>query len=223
MRAWIIVAAVLGALAAACGDYGRHEDDSGVVVGVDGGEGGVDAGPMESHYDPVLGNAFDHPVELDDARVETMDPAGLPEGLSPCRPPVLVRVTRVTDGDTVFVSGVSEALAEHVRLIGIDTPEIAHDGMPADCYGPEADAFTGQLQSREVWLTFDAECRDPYDRLLAYVFVGPGPQDSWQRQLLRRGFAGTLRIPPNDTYYEQFAMDQAAAVRDAAGMWGACP
>ena len=38
------------------------------------------------------------------------------------------------DGDTIVVDGT------HVRVIGIDTPEIAHDA-PAACYGDVAAAF----------------------------------------------------------------------------------
>ena len=47
-------------------------------------------------------------------------------------------VVRLIDGDTVVVQvGGRE---EHVRLIGIDTPETHKPGTPVECYGPEAAA-----------------------------------------------------------------------------------
>ena len=47
------------------------------------------------------------------------------------------RVTYVIDGDTVVVRlGSDEPV--HVRVIGIDTPEIAHYGRPGECFGIRA-------------------------------------------------------------------------------------
>jgi micrococcal nuclease len=134
--------------------------------------------------------------------------------------PVLVTVTRIIDGDTVFVN--APGLAERVRFIGVNAPEIAHPPDPEECYGDEATEFTRALQSRQVWLTFDVGCRDDYDRLLAYVWVGNGPQDLWSRQLVRRGFARKFPFAPNTAFADVLDMDQTAAVRDNLGMWGAC-
>lgn len=187
-------------------------------------DGGTDVGPgpVDAGYDPDTGNSFDDPVVLDDDRIFDMDPDPLVAEPAACRDPILVRVTRVIDGDTVQVSGISASLNGRVRLIGVDTPEIAHDGMPGDCYGAEAADFTGALEGHVVWLTFDRECTDRYDRLLAYVWVGPGPQDLWERQLLRRGFGWQTTFWPNDAHEDVLQQDELLAERDGAGLWSVC-
>src|SRR5215213_4702317 len=80
------------------------------------------------------------------------------------------RVLRVIDGDTIEVDlGGRE---EHVRYIGIDTPESAIPGEPVECFGKEAAAANEDLVDGEtVRLVFDAERRDRYGRLLAYVYA----------------------------------------------------
>ncbi|MDX1578876.1 MAG: thermonuclease family protein, partial [Gemmatimonadota bacterium] len=148
------------------------------MVGEDGGP------PADANYDPVEGNPFEGPLSLDDERVRALDPNLLRAGSSPCRAPILGRVHRVIDGDTVNVRGESEVFDANVRIIGVDTPEVAHDGMPEECFGDEARAFNDQLLDRLVWLTFDRECFDRFDRVLAYLHVGGGNGDLWERQLL---------------------------------------
>lgn len=176
----------------------------------------------DSGYDPVDGNPFEGALTYDDARVEALAPGSMPGGVAPCRAPVLVRVTRVVDGDTLHVAGLSEVLNVSVRLIGIDTPEIAHPPTPAECYGDEARIFTEQLFGRSAWLTFDSDCTDSYDRTLAYLYVGSGAGDLWQRQLLRRGFARVYTIGADRTFATQFTQDGQAARDAGLGLWSAC-
>jgi micrococcal nuclease len=182
-----------------------------------------DTGAVCSGYDPARGNCYDTSLDLDDARVMALDGAALPAGASPCHAPVLARITNVRDGDTLDVIGVSDPSFEGgVRLIGVNAPEIAHPPEVAECFGNEAQVFTQQLDERLVWLTFDGGCFDPYDRWLAYVHVGSGTGDLWQRQLLRRGFARTLAIPPNESFAASFEEDASAAAAGARGLWSAC-
>src|ERR1700754_1796111 len=78
------------------------------------------------------------------------------------------RVTYVIDGDTVVVRLDSGGEEVHVRLIGIDTPEISHDGRPSDCYGRRASEITRTLAlDRVVELRPGRERHDRYGRLLA--------------------------------------------------------
>ena len=81
-------------------------------------------------------------------------------------------VTAIVDGDTIDVDvGDRE---ERVRLIGIDTPEIAHpafgDRPPVEpeCFGDEAQRYTGELLAvgSGVRLERDVVARDDYGRLL---------------------------------------------------------
>lgn len=184
----------------------------------------VDGGSEDAGYDPSLGNGFTGEVVLDDVRVMSINPATLRSGASQCRAPILARVTRIVDGDTMHVMGISETLPDaDIRFIGVDAPEIAHMGTPADCFGDNATVFTNQLNGHLVWLTFDVDCTDPYDRLLAYVHIGAGAGDMWQRQLVRRGFARAADFPPNSTYASILAADQGIAESEGAGKWSACP
>jgi micrococcal nuclease len=127
-------------------------------------------------------------------------------------------VVRVVDGDTIEVSLGGET--EDVRYIGVDTPESVTPGEPVECYGREAGSFNERLVAgREVRLRFDAERRDDYGRLLAYVYVGPQLVNA---ELVRRGYARTLTIPPNDTRADLFARLEDAAGSAGRGLWGAC-
>src|SRR3954451_24306016 len=75
-------------------------------------------------------------------------------------------IVRVIDGDTVDVT--IGGRDEHVRLIGIDTPETKKPNTPIQCYGPEASAFTEELlpPGTPVRVERDVEARDDYGRLL---------------------------------------------------------
>jgi len=127
-------------------------------------------------------------------------------------------VTRVVDGDTIEVRlGGGE---EDVRYIGVDTPETVKPDTPVQCFGPQASAFNHALvEQRRVRLVFGAERRDVYGRLLAYVYLG---ERFVNAELLRRGLARTLTIPPNDRFAERFERLQTAAARAGRGLWGAC-
>lgn len=72
-------------------------------------------------------------------------------------------MTRVIDGDTVEV-----ASGEHVRLIGVDTPERGACGFDA-----ATEAMRRMVEGREVDLVNPASVQDldMYDRLLRYVEV----------------------------------------------------
>ncbi len=156
----------------------------------------------------------------DDARVRAL--TGLPEGDSPCQEPQLVRVLEAVDGDTFHALPEGDDWYFRVRMIGVDTPEIAHDD-PAECYGNEAWDYTVEtLEGKLVWLTFDAECLDDYDRTLAYVFRDSDEAGFFNRSLVRNGYATPLTIEPNDTYAELFQADARDARDEGAGLWAAC-
>jgi micrococcal nuclease len=147
------------------------------------------------------------------------DPGDLPEGAAPCSDPVLVELLEAVDGDTAWVD-MPEGPHEKVRFIGIDTPEVGYDGEPDECYAAEATDFaSSRLGGDRFWLTFDAECRDYYDRLLAYVHTRDG---FFQLYALQLGFAETLAIEPNTTFADDFAQAQQVAQAADAGLWGEC-
>jgi micrococcal nuclease len=131
------------------------------------------------------------------------------------------RVVRVVDGDTIHVR--VDGRDERVRYIGIDTPEDVKPDTPVQCYARAAAAANGRLVGgREVRLVFDAEPRDRYGRLLAYVFRGDDGLFV-NAELVRDGFARTLTIPPNVRYARRFAGLVTQARRAGRGLWRACP
>jgi micrococcal nuclease len=131
---------------------------------------------------------------------------------------VTARVARVVDGDTIEVE--VDGAEEDVRYIGVDTPESVKPGAPVECYGLRASHFNERLVGgRSVRLVFDAERRDAYGRLLAYVYLGHRLVNA---ALVRQGYATTLTIAPNDTHaalFERLAREAGGAGR---GLWGAC-
>ena len=129
-------------------------------------------------------------------------------------------VVRVVDGDTIRVRvGGRE---ERVRYIGIDTPESARGGEGVECFARRAAAENARLvDGRRVRLEPDAEPRDRYGRLLAYVFRVEDRR-MVNESLVRGGYAVPLTIPPNDRYAERFAHAAEEARGGRRGLWGAC-
>ncbi len=128
------------------------------------------------------------------------------------------KVTRVVDGDTVEAT--VDGRTEDVRYIGVDTPESVKPDTPVECYALQASHFNEDLVEGEtVRLDFDAERRDVYDRLLAYVHLGDRFVNA---ELVERGYATTLTIAPNTRYAERFADLEREASSAGRGLWGEC-
>lgn len=126
-----------------------------------------------------------------------------------------VTITRVVDGDTVDISPSVEGFAR-VRLIGVDTPEVHFGQQP---YGAEASAFARErLEGEEVILELDVQKRDPYGRLLAYVYLPDGRM--FNEVLAREGYAQVATFPPNVEYVELFEEAQREAREEGRGLWG---
>ena len=130
-------------------------------------------------------------------------------------------VVRVIDGDTVDVT--IGGRDEHVRLIGIDTPETKKPNTPIQCYGPEASAFTEHLlpPGTAVRVERDVEARDDYGRLLGYVYLA---EDGMfvNEALVVGGYARPLTIAPNTSYAARFIADARTAEANDLGLWGQC-
>jgi len=129
-------------------------------------------------------------------------------------------VVRVTDGDTIRVRvGGKE---ERVRYIGVDTPESVKPDTPVQCFAKKASDFNKSLVAgRQVRLVQDVEARDRYGRLLAYVYR---KSDGLfvNAELVRRGYARTLTIPPNVRFAKRFSTLARQAREDGKGLWSAC-
>jgi len=129
------------------------------------------------------------------------------------------RVVRVVDGDTIKVR-LDGGRTERVRYIGIDTPESVKPDTPVQCFAKKASHFNDSLVSgRDVTLRTDAEERDRYGRLLAYVYADGRFVN---RELVARGYARTLTIPPNVAHADEFARLARRAREAGLGLWRAC-
>jgi micrococcal nuclease len=130
-------------------------------------------------------------------------------------------VVRVVDGDTVQIT--VNGSTESVRLIGVDTPETVDERKPVQCYGPEASAHTKQLlpAGTAVHIERDAEVRDKYGRLLAYVYRSSDGLFV-NLELVTGGYGSVLAIKPNVTYESVFRDAEATARQRGIGLWGTC-
>ena len=136
------------------------------------------------------------------------------------RPADVGRVVRVVDGDTIHVR--LDGREERVRYIGVDTPESVKPGTPVQCFAKRASAFNERLvEGERVRLVRDAEARDRYGRLLAYVYRA---RDGLfvNAALVRGGYAQPLTIPPNVAHAGEFRRLASQARRAGRGLWSAC-
>src|SRR4051812_26925844 len=130
-------------------------------------------------------------------------------------------VVRVVDGDTIQVR-LARGAIERVRYIGVDTPESVKPNTPVQCFAKAASAFNRRLVAgRKVTLVRDVEERDRYGRLLAYVYRRPDGLFV-NEELVRRGYARPLTIPPDVRFSAQFVRLADEARRAARGLWAAC-
>jgi micrococcal nuclease len=73
------------------------------------------------------------------------------------------------------------------------------------------------VQDRHVRLELDVQARDRYGRLLAYVWVGDLMVNA---ELVRRGYAEVMTVPPNVRHQALFLRLQREARESARGLWG---
>jgi len=122
-------------------------------------------------------------------------------------------VKQVYDGDTVALS-----TGEHVRYLGVDAPEIDHQGGKSDFMAHEARELNAKLvQGKQIRLEFDQERNDRHGRLLAYVFLENG--DMVNALLVKNGLARVLPKPPNLKYFSLLLDSQRRAMAERVGIW----
>ncbi len=132
----------------------------------------------------------------------------------------LVKVGRVIDGDTIEIEG-----GEHVRYIGMNTPETVDPRKPVQCFGHEASERNRELvEGKFVRLAKDITERDKYGRLLRYVFLPTGATSSIfiNLALVEEGYAFSYTFPPDVKYQKEFVAAERAAREAGRGLWAAC-
>ena len=126
-----------------------------------------------------------------------------------------VEVDYVHDGDTVRLAD-----GRPLRLVGIDTPELARDGRPDE---PLARAARDRLRElvrgagMRLGLHHDHERQDRYGRLLAHAYLPDGR--SVAAVLLAEGLATQLVVPPNDRSWTCLRTAEREARALHRGVW----
>jgi micrococcal nuclease len=131
-------------------------------------------------------------------------------------PRVLIgRVVQVVDGDNIDVQ--LDGHRVHVRYLGINTPETTDPDTGVEPFGLEADLANRRLvEGQTVRLELDVQPWDPYQRLLAYVYVGDLMVNA---ELVRQGYAQVATFPPNVRYQDRFRALQQEAREAQRGLW----
>ncbi len=141
------------------------------------------------------------------------DPAAEILDVTPNSNRYLFNVKRVYDGDTLVLEN-----NERVRLLSVNTPEISSRHREAEPGGIAArDWLKKQLKQGQVYLQYDAEKRDRYDRLLAYAWTPEG--EFINEKLLQQGLAALTLQPPNLHYADQLIAAQQHALDQKKGIW----
>jgi micrococcal nuclease len=123
------------------------------------------------------------------------------------------RVKWVVDGDTIVLGD-----GQRVRYIGINAPELAHEGHEAEPYGDASKRFNAQLlNGKSVRLEFDKERFDRYQRLLVYVFLKNATFVN--AEIIANGYAYLLRKRPNLKYDSILLQSQRSAMSARRGIW----
>jgi endonuclease YncB( thermonuclease family) len=127
-------------------------------------------------------------------------------------------VERVHDGDTLRLRD-----GRTVRLIGINTPELARSkgNVPAEPHAEQARAALAALlpPGSPLALDFDADREDRYGRLLAHLYLVPIERGSVQQRLLEQGHGVAIVVPPNAGNAECYRAAEQRAREGGAGLW----
>jgi micrococcal nuclease len=120
-------------------------------------------------------------------------------------------VKRVIDGDTIVLDD-----GRHVRLIGVDAPEIKSPYSEGEPFGYESKAYLKRLiERRLVTIKKGPEPYDKYNRTLAYVYLNSMLINA---QIIKDGYAKAYRrfdFPEKELFISYEKEAQAKRI----GMW----
>ena len=118
------------------------------------------------------------------------------------------------DGDTVILTN-----GQHVRLLGINAPELGKDGAPDQPLAARArDRLAQLVRGQRLQLVFESERQDHYGRLLAHLLLPDGT--SVEQILLREGLAWAVAIPPDIGQLPECLAAEREARAAGRGVWG---
>lgn len=136
-----------------------------------------------------------------------------------CAPPAhaeTAAVRYVIDGDTIILAG-----GRHLRIIGLNAPELGHHGSADQAYARAArrrlQAALAIAGNHIAWVA-GQQRHDHYGRTLGRVYAGG---DDVARELLAAGLAALIAIPPNVARIACYHAAEAQARQAHRGIWSA--
>lgn len=120
----------------------------------------------------------------------------------------------VVDGDTIKLND-----GRKIRLIGINTPELARKQSPAEPLAKQAKRYLSQLLpvGKQVQLRLGSQGKDRYGRVLAHVFSENGSNVT--ADLLANGYGFQVLIAPNDWGRSCYGQSEKKARDNKVGVW----
>lgn len=131
------------------------------------------------------------------------------------------KVSKNVDGDTIRI--MLDGKEEIIRMIGVDTPETVHPSKPVEYFGKEASNFTKKMLpvGSEVYVTYDWDPRDKYNRLLAYIWYKvDGIWVLHNLNLIANGYGfAYTSFAFDDDYKQTFIEAERTARNEDRGLW----
>ena len=123
-------------------------------------------------------------------------------------------VAKIYDGDTIRLAD-----DRVVRLIGINTPELAREGKPPQPLAGQAKAALLSLLpiGTRVGLVYGQERHDHYQRTLAHVYGLTGKNVA--AELIMRGLGFAIVVPPNTGLTHCYFDSEEQARKAGHGIW----
>jgi len=124
-------------------------------------------------------------------------------------------VDYVHDGDSLRLAD-----RRKIRLIGVNTPELARDGRVDEPFARAAREFAKKLIDRaggRIGLVYDDSRKDRYGRTLAHIFLPD--QANLTEQLLFNGLGSHVAIAPNLDFNNCYAKAQQTARINRQNLW----
>lgn len=146
--------------------------------------------------------------------------------------PKSCKIFVVFDGDTLGCdtneNGKIDNKSEHIRLIGVNTPETHYSRKNTtgqdQPYAKQAVEFVKQsVLKKTVYLAYDIAPRDKYNRILAYVYLDKAKTQMLNQILLENGLATTYFMGADRQFETAFEKAQQQAQQKQLNLWKPTP
>ena len=129
-----------------------------------------------------------------------------------------VKLSKCSDGDTFRATLNKQDIK--IRMLAIDTPEIAKEGKPAEYYANEAAEYTCNRlkKAKKITLSYDpkSDKTDKYGRYLAWIYVDG---KLLQEELVAKGYAKVAYLYDDYKYADILKEKQELASAKNIGIW----